>query len=204
MCSAGYNLTTHAPNQHPLWRLLRASTTALRNIPRRFPSEGAKLRYFDSPSSRAGSPSDCWPRLIVIRKTGTTSLRTCSSAVSSCTRPITGIYPSVLFYTVMASLKYMCLFRGLVKYSRVSLQSQFVQVRQYELPKMRKAIESFGSPSAPYEPKLSIVVCGKRHNTRFYPTRQEDAARDGNPLPGTVVDRGVTLAYEFDFFLQGL
>jgi len=45
-------------------------------------------------------------------------------------------------------------------------------------------------------------VCGKRHNTRFYPTEHGDAARDGNPLPGTVVDRGVAPAYEFDFFLQ--
>lgn len=77
-------------------------------------------------------------------------------------------------------------------------ESQFVQVRQYELKQMKRAFEHF----APYEPKLSIVVCGKRHHTRFYPTKQEDAADDGNPLPGTVVDRGVTLAYEFDFFLQ--
>ena len=53
-----------------------------------------------------------------------------------------------------------------------------------------------------YRPKLSIIVCGKRHNTRFYPTQGRDAARDGNPLPGTVVDRGVTPAYDFDFFLQ--
>ena len=66
---------------------------------------------------------------------------------------------------------------------------------------MQKAFEHFDPP---YRPKLSIVVCGKRHNTRFYPTRQGDAAHDGNPLAGTVVDRGVTLAYEFDFFLQGL
>ncbi|KAI9571925.1 ribonuclease H-like domain-containing protein [Boletus coccyginus] len=77
-------------------------------------------------------------------------------------------------------------------------ESQFVQVRTHELRELKKAIEHFGS----YNPKLSIVVCGKRHHTRFYPTREEDAAQDGNPLPGTVVDRGVTPAYEFDFFLQ--
>lgn len=64
---------------------------------------------------------------------------------------------------------------------------------------MKRAFEHFG----PYQPKLSIVVCGKRHNTRFYPTTEEDAAHDGNPLPGTVVDRGITPVYEFDFFLQG-
>ncbi|KIK92862.1 hypothetical protein PAXRUDRAFT_829570 [Paxillus rubicundulus Ve08.2h10] len=81
-------------------------------------------------------------------------------------------------------------------------ESQYGQVRQYELPQMRMACEGFGSPGAPYQPKLTIVVCGKRHGTRFYPTKQEDAAGDGNPLPGTVVDRGVTPVYEFDFFLQ--
>ncbi|KAG8215316.1 ribonuclease H-like domain-containing protein [Butyriboletus roseoflavus] len=77
-------------------------------------------------------------------------------------------------------------------------ESQYVQVRQYELREMKRAFEHF----APYQPKLSIVVCSKRHHTRFYPTKEEDAARDGNALPGTVVDRGITPAYEFDFFLQ--
>lgn len=75
-----------------------------------------------------------------------------------------------------------------------------MQLREYELPEMKKAFKHFGN----YQPKLSIVVCGKRHHTRFYPTGAKDAAHDGNPLPGTVVDRGITPAYEFDFFLQGM
>ncbi|OCK75132.1 Piwi-domain-containing protein [Lepidopterella palustris CBS 459.81] len=57
-------------------------------------------------------------------------------------------------------------------------------------------------------PKISIIVVGKRHHTRFYPTNLQDAdPRNGNPLPGTVVDRGVTGERLFDFFLlahQGL
>ena len=48
------------------------------------------------------------------------------------------------------------------------------------------------------------MICGKRHHTRFYPTEEGNAAGDGNPRPGTVVDRGVTAVYEFDFFLQGV
>ena len=44
---------------------------------------------------------------------------------------------------------------------------------------------------------------GKRHHTRFYPTEAENADSKGNPKPGTVVDRGVTAVYNFDFFLQG-
>ncbi|KAH8725031.1 ribonuclease H-like domain-containing protein [Phaeosphaeriaceae sp. PMI808] len=57
-------------------------------------------------------------------------------------------------------------------------------------------------------PKISIIVVGKRHHTRFYPTKEEDTdGKTGNPQPGTVVDRGVTGEKLFDFFLlahQGL
>ena len=57
------------------------------------------------------------------------------------------------------------------------------------------------SNGAPYRPKLTIVVCNKGH-VRFYPTEQDNATVNGNPLPGTVVDRGITAIYNFDFFLQ--
>jgi eukaryotic translation initiation factor 2C len=40
--------------------------------------------------------------------------------------------------------------------------------------------------------------------SRFYPTTQDAADDKGNPKPGTVVDRGVTAIYEFDFYLQGM
>lgn len=44
---------------------------------------------------------------------------------------------------------------------------------------------------------------GKRHHTRFYPVEEANADHNGNPRAGTVVDRGVTAVYHFDFFLQG-
>ena len=44
---------------------------------------------------------------------------------------------------------------------------------------------------------------GKRHHTRFYPVEGANADQNGNPKAGTVVDRGVTDVYHFDFFLQG-
>ncbi|CAK5264708.1 unnamed protein product [Mycena citricolor] len=78
-------------------------------------------------------------------------------------------------------------------------EGQFKIVREDELPSMKRAFKRFGPK---YSPKLSIVICGKRHHTRFYPTEAGNAANDGNPRPGTVVDRGVTAVYEFDFFLQ--
>lgn len=42
--------------------------------------------------------------------------------------------------------------------------------------------------------RLTVVIVGKRHYTRFYASREGDAGRSTNPKPGTVVDRGVTEA----------
>lgn len=53
-------------------------------------------------------------------------------------------------------------------------------------------------------PKITIVIVGKRHHTRFYPTDENDADKKHgfNPFPGTVVDRGITMQKGFDFYLQ--
>ncbi|KAJ7178055.1 argonaute-like protein [Mycena filopes] len=77
-------------------------------------------------------------------------------------------------------------------------EGQFPIVIREELPAIRAACRRFEG----YNPKITIVICGKRHHTRFYPTEAANAAPDGNPKAGTVVDRGVTAVYEFDFFLQ--
>jgi hypothetical protein len=81
-------------------------------------------------------------------------------------------------------------------------EGQFAIVVGEELPELRAAFRKFDTAQKPYRPKLTIVICGKRHHTRFYPTEASAADRDGNPRPGTVVDRGVTAVYDFDFFLQ--
>ncbi|KAL8740517.1 MAG: hypothetical protein Q9184_008478, partial [Pyrenodesmia sp. 2 TL-2023] len=41
-------------------------------------------------------------------------------------------------------------------------------------------------------PKIVVIICGKRHHTRVYPMRKEDAdeKHNYNPKSGTVVDRG--------------
>ncbi|KAJ7481492.1 argonaute-like protein [Mycena latifolia] len=79
-----------------------------------------------------------------------------------------------------------------------SSSGQFPIVIAEEMPALRAAFRKYPN----YNPKLTIVICGKRHHTRFYPTEAQNAAHDGNPKAGTVVDRGVTAVYEFDFFLQ--
>ena len=81
-------------------------------------------------------------------------------------------------------------------------QGQFNIVLTDELPLILNAFKKLGVGAKPYRPKLSIMICGKRHHARFYPTQSNDAAPNGNTLPGTVVDKGVTSVYTFDFYLQ--
>lgn len=81
-------------------------------------------------------------------------------------------------------------------------EGQFMTVVEEELPLIQAALKRYDTASAPYRPALTIVICGKRHHTRFYPTEAENGDHNGNPKAGTVVDRGVTAIYNFDFFLQ--
>lgn len=83
-------------------------------------------------------------------------------------------------------------------------EGQYDTVIDQELPLLKKACESTYPASATKQglPRISIIIVGKRHHTRFYPTVQSDADRSNNPLNGTIVDRGVTEARNWDFFLQ--
>ncbi|KAK2595434.1 hypothetical protein QQS21_006844 [Conoideocrella luteorostrata] len=77
-------------------------------------------------------------------------------------------------------------------------EGQFSQVIDKELPMIRQACKMLYTK---IQPRISIVVSVKRHQTRFYPTSKEDMSRSGNIKNGTVVDRGITLAPYWDFFL---
>ncbi|KAK5189254.1 hypothetical protein LTR47_011252 [Exophiala xenobiotica] len=83
-------------------------------------------------------------------------------------------------------------------------ESQYGMVLEEELPLFRAACKELypAQMTSNGFPRITIVVVGKRHHTRFYPTRIEDADKSSNPLNGTVVDRGVTEARNWDFFLQ--
>jgi eukaryotic translation initiation factor 2C len=80
-------------------------------------------------------------------------------------------------------------------------EGQFDLVLQHELPEIEKAfVAVYGAGAA--LPKLSIVICGKRHHARPLPTSAETASDNGNTRPGTVVDKGITDVYRYDFYLQ--
>ena len=52
-----------------------------------------------------------------------------------------------------------------------------------------------------YTPKITYIIVDRQHHTRFFPFKSEDMDKLGNLLPGTVVDRMITRASSFEFYL---
>lgn len=82
-------------------------------------------------------------------------------------------------------------------------ESQYEQVLENEFSLMKKACTPLYSGAKKPPPKFTIIIVGKRHHTRFFP-QAGSQVRDkfGNPRCGLVVDRGITEARNWDFFLQ--
>ena len=83
-------------------------------------------------------------------------------------------------------------------------EGQYMVLQVTEIPALRAAFDLLYTPAQRKSgvPNLAVVVVGKRHHTRFYPTQVGEADRSGNTVNGTVVDRGVTSIWNWDFFLQ--
>lgn len=83
-------------------------------------------------------------------------------------------------------------------------EGQYDIALRQELPLIRTACKELYEAEQTRKgiPRLSVLVVGKRHHTRFYPTTKAEATAGGNPRNGTVVERGVTEARNWDFFLQ--
>ncbi|KAF3937824.1 hypothetical protein ABW19_dt0206716 [Dactylella cylindrospora] len=79
-------------------------------------------------------------------------------------------------------------------------EGQYDHTLKTEVPQIISAFKKFDSKAA--LPKLTVVIVGKRHHTRFYPAEDKAADKNFNCRPGTVVDRSVTAVYDFDFYLQ--
>jgi len=83
-------------------------------------------------------------------------------------------------------------------------EGQYKIVLEEKLPALRKACQELYPATSTKQglPRMTTVIVGKRHHTRFYATKLEDADRSSNPQNGTVVARGITEARKWDFFLQ--
>ncbi|KAF2744721.1 Piwi-domain-containing protein [Sporormia fimetaria CBS 119925] len=85
-------------------------------------------------------------------------------------------------------------------------EGQYQSVLRDEYPGFVRAFEKLYGARGKH-PNTTIIVVGKRHHTRFYPTGPDSSDNKGNCVAGTVVDRGVTGEKLYDFFLlahQGL
>ncbi|KAK3624961.1 hypothetical protein LTR56_020692 [Elasticomyces elasticus] len=91
---------------------------------------------------------------------------------------------------------------NLILYRDDVSEGQYQVVLGDELQSIKKAISNVYPPAEVRQgvPRLSIIIVGKRHHMRFYPTREDDA--DKTCKNGLVVDRGVTNFCNWDFFLQ--
>ncbi|KAL8778937.1 MAG: hypothetical protein Q9213_007172 [Squamulea squamosa] len=83
-------------------------------------------------------------------------------------------------------------------------ETQYAQSVTKELPKLREAFDSFptGTTQSGKPPKFTLIVCAKRHHTRFYKPVPDKPHIFENPPGGTYVDTGVTESYPWDFYLQ--
>ena len=93
-------------------------------------------------------------------------------------------------------------------------EGQFKQVLDIELPKLKGEVlhpisiarllneRAEACEQLKIKPTITLIVVGKRHHVRFFPTAKENGDRSGNCRAGTVVDRDVTTPVEFDFYLQ--
>ncbi len=75
-------------------------------------------------------------------------------------------------------------------------EGQYAAVLEEEVRDMKE----FFSKSGVKVPKFTVVIAGKRHHIRFFPDAGK-GDRNGNPLPGTLVEAGCTHPFEFDFYL---
>lgn len=98
--------------------------------------------------------------------------------------------------------------KNIIYYRDGVSEGQYISVRDDELRQITSAV-----PRALQElrkeypektfvdgtPKLTAIVCAKRHHVRFYPNGEH---HKGNCVPGTYVDDVVTSPYYADFYLQ--
>lgn len=99
--------------------------------------------------------------------------------------------------------------KNIIYYRDGVSEGQYKSVRDEELSQITSAFpralkelnqQHRGKAFDGEAPKLTAIVCAKRHHVRFYPEHPE--TQNGNCYPGTYVDDVVTSPYYADFYLQ--
>lgn len=77
-------------------------------------------------------------------------------------------------------------------------EGEFPKVLEVELPQIKAACAELK-----INPKITLIIVGKRHHIRFFPKNEGDAGdKLGNCPAGTIIDREIGHPTEFDFYLQ--
>lgn len=81
-------------------------------------------------------------------------------------------------------------------------EGQYTSVLKYEVADIKRIFEIIGETRKDFSVKFTVVVAEKRHHIRFFPQPGTKAAdNNGNPVPGTIVERDVTHPHEYDMYL---
>lgn len=75
-------------------------------------------------------------------------------------------------------------------------EGQFAHVMEKEVQEIRQILQEVGRN----KPKITVIVATKRHHIRFFPG-SGTGDKNGNPLPGTIIEHEVTHPFHFDFYL---
>ena len=78
---------------------------------------------------------------------------------------------------------------------------QISVVKEYEVMQVEKALEDFSQYYLNTKPSFTYIVVQKRINLKFFTTQGRDEQNAQNPLPGTILDQGVTRKQYKDFYL---
>ena len=97
-------------------------------------------------------------------------------------------------------------------------EGQYQHVLQQELRDIKRVVKSINNDKVPavsfyifiqtpYANQLqnlffTVIVASKRHHIRFFPKLGFGADKNGNPVPGTLVEQDITHPQEFDFYLN--
>jgi eukaryotic translation initiation factor 2C len=74
-------------------------------------------------------------------------------------------------------------------------EGQFAHVLEQELPMIKSACAA-----VKINPKITLIVVGKRHHIRMFPQNDRDGDRSGNCPAGTTIDDGLGHPTEFDYY----
>ena len=78
-------------------------------------------------------------------------------------------------------------------------EGQFQDIIYHEINQIKRACRKL---SDSYRPKITMIVCQKRHHARLFCQNERDADGKSQNIPaGTIVDSVITHPVEFDFYL---